>query len=517
MTAEELRNSLGSMLWKAATDLVHTGKVNPVQFKDFMLGGLFYRFISEDITYYCNDIMRKSGVAQPDYAKMTDKEAEIGRKQIVSAKGFFLLPSQLFINVANKAKNDENLNTTLANVFRNFEHSAMNEASEPDVKGLFDNFNTNDPRLGATVAERCEVLTILLETIRDFDFAQYISSGLDVFGICYEYLIKMYALNSGTKGGEFYTPAEVSFLLAKIAACGRTSVNKVYDPACGSGSLLLKFKELLGAENVTQGFFGQEINIETYNLCRMNMFLHNINYYDFNIQQGDTLIEPKHTNEEPFDAIVSNPPYATPWEGKNNVTLINDPRFSPAGVLAPSSKADLAFVMHILSWLSAEGTAAIVEFPGVLYRGSAEEKIRKYLVSNNYVDAVIQLPDNLFFGTSIATCIIVLKKNKSNNKVIFIDASREFVHKGNKNKLSADNIEKIYQTQYNKKEEQYFSKIVSIADIQAQKYNLSVSTYVEKEDTTEEIDIDQLNQRITEIVARQSVLRAEIDELVKQL
>lgn len=327
----------------------------------------------------------------------------------------------------------------------------------------------------------------------------------------------MYALNSGTKGGEFYTPAEVSLLLAKIAASGRSSVNKVYDPACGSGSLLLKFKEILGTKNVVDGFFGQEINLKTYNLCRMNMFLHNVNYDHFDIQQGDTLKTPRHSDEEPFDAIVSNPPYSIPWDGPNDQTLINDPRFSPAGVLAPASKADLAFTMHMLSWLSTEGTAAIIEFPGVLYRGSSEQKIRQYLVSNNYVDTVIQLPQNLFFGTSIATCIIVLKKNKPDNRVCFIDASNEFVHEGNKNKLSDGNIDKIYDTQFNKTEIEYFSKVVTIAEIEVQNYNLSVSSYVEKEDTSVEIDIDELNQRIEQIVMRQSTLRAEINELIKGL
>lgn len=372
MTAEQLKNELGGLIWKTATNLVHGGKVSPVQFMDYMLGTLFYRFISENITEFCNRLMREAGVEQADYAAMSDEQAEFARQQIVRAKGFFILPSQLFLNVANRAKTDTELNTTLANTFRAIEESAIGSSGEQDVRGLFSNFNTNDPGLGGTVAERCELLTTLLEEVRDLNFAQYMDSGLDVFGICYEYLIKMYALNSGTKGGEFYTPAEVSYLLALIAADERQHVNKVYDPACGSGSLLLNFKQVLGAENVQEGFFGQEINLRTYNLCRMNMFLHNINFSKFDIQQGDTLKNPKHDNVEPFDAIVSNPPYSSPWDGGADATLINDPRFSPAGVLAPASKADLAFVMHILAWLSTEGTAAVLEFPGVLYRSGAE-------------------------------------------------------------------------------------------------------------------------------------------------
>lgn len=514
---EELKNELGSLIWRMATNLVHGGKVSPVQFMDYTLGALFYRFISENITEYCNQLMAEAGVPNPDYANMSDEMAENARDQIINAKGFYILPSQLFINVANGASKNTELNTTLANNFKAIEQSAIGKPSENDVKGLFSNFNTNDNGLGTTVAERNELLTTLLESVRDLNFTTYIESGLDVFGICYEHLIKMYALNSGTKGGEFYTPSEVSYLLAKIAAAGRKTVNKVYDPACGSGSLLLNFNLVLGAKNVEDGFYGQEINLKTYNLCRMNMFLHNVNYDHFDIQLGDTLRHPLHTDEEPFDAIVSNPPYSIPWDGDNDATLINDPRFAPAGVLAPRSKADFAFTMHMLSWLSAQGTAAIVEFPGILYRSGAEQKIRRYLVSNNYVDTVIQLPQNLFFGTSIATCLLILKKNKSDNRVCFIDASNEFGHEGNKNKLTAENIDRIYNAYMSKEEDAHFCHVVTTADIEAEDFNLSVSTYVEQEDTREKIDIKELNQRIAEIVAREQQLRTDIDAIVKDL
>ncbi len=517
MTTEELKSEFYSLIWKTATNLVHGGKVSPVQFMDYMLGALFYRFISENITDYCNHLMAEAGIDNADYVTMSDEMAENARTQIVNAKGFFILPSQLFVNVANAAKTNDQLNTTLANNFRTIEASAIGTASEDDVRGLFDNFNTNDNGLGATVAERNQLLTTLLESVRDLNFTKYAESGLDVFGLCYEHLIKMYALNSGTKGGEFYTPSEVSYLLAKIAAAERQSVNKVYDPACGSGSLLLNFNRVLGAKNVKEGFFGQEINLKTYNLCRMNMFLHNVNYDHFDIQQGDTLRNPLHDNEEPFDAIVSNPPYSVPWDGDSDATLINDPRFSPAGVLAPRSKADFAFTMHILAWLSTEGTAAIVEFPGVLYRGGAEQKIRQYLVKNNFVDTVIQLPQNLFFGTSIVTCIIVLKKNKPDNRICFIDASNEFVHEGNKNKLSDENIRHIYEVHRQKTEEAHFSKVVAIGDVEQNDWNLSVSTYVEPEDTREEINIGELNAQISEIVARQSQLRTELDAIIREL
>ena len=517
MTKEEMKRELGSLIWKTATSLVHGGKVSPVQFMDYMLGALFYRFISENITDYANRLMRESGAGDGDYTRMADEQAQYGREQLVRDKGFFILPSQLFINVANSAKSDANLNTTLKNNFIAIEQSATGTASEADVKGLFSSFDTNDAGLGTTVAERNATLTTLLESVRDLNFTEYAASGLDVFGICYEHLIKMYALNSGTKGGEFYTPAEVSYLLALIASAGRETVNRVYDPACGSGSLLLNFNLVLGASNVIDGFYGQEINIKTYNLCRMNMFLHNLNYDHFDIRLGDTLKSPQHTLDEPFDAIVSNPPYSVPWDGDKDVTLINDERFSPAGVLAPRSKADFAFTMHMLSWLSTDGTAAIVEFPGVLYRGGAEQKIRRYLVVNNYVDTVIQLPPNLFFGTSISTCILVLKKNKADNRICFIDASEEFAHEGNKNVLGEDHIRHIYDVHREKRQEQYYSRVVTIADVEAQAFNLSVSTYVEKADTSERVDIAELNARIAGIVERQARLREEIDRIVEEL
>jgi len=327
----------------------------------------------------------------------------------------------------------------------------------------------------------------------------------------------MYASNAGKSGGEFFTPQEVSELLAEMTVVGKKQVNKVYDPACGSGSLLLKFAKVLGKENVRQGFFGQEVNITTYNLCRINMFLHDVNYERFDIAHGDTLTDPKHWDDEPFDAIVSNPPYSIKWEGDANPLLINDPRFSPAGVLAPKSKADLAFTMHMLSWLSTSGTAAIVEFPGVLYRGGAEQKIRKYLVDNNYIDSIIQLPPDLFFGTTIATCIIVIKKSKKDNATLFIDASAEFVRGGNKNKLSDNNRKRILKAFIERKSEDYFCRLVPNSEIAENDYNIAVSSYVEQENTTEEVDIEKLNAQIAEIVIRQNKLRAAIDEIVADL
>jgi type I restriction enzyme M protein len=448
---------------------------------------------------------------------LDDKTAEFARKETVIEKGFFILPSELFVNVKKNARNDANLNETLTTVFRNIENSAKGAESETDIKGLFDDLDVNSNKLGSTVERRNQKLANLFESIGDLRLGNYADNTIDAFGDAYEFLMTMYASNAGKSGGEFYTPQEVSELLAEITTVGKKEVNKVYDPACGSGSLLLKFAKVLGKENVRQGFYGQEINLTTYNLCRINMFLHDINYNDFDIAHGDTLIEPKHWDNEPFDAIVSNPPYSILWEGDANPLLINDPRFSPAGGLAPKSKADLAFTMHMLSWLSTSGTAAIVEFPGVLYRGGAESKIRKYLVDNNYVDAVIQLPPDLFFGTTIATCIIVLKKSKKDNKILFIDASTEFVRGGNKNKLSETNRKKILKAFTGRKDIEYFAKLVDNKNIGDNDYNIAVSSYVIAEDTREVVDITELNTKISKIVARQNELRTAIDEIVADI
>lgn len=506
------RAELHKTIWSIADDL--RGSVDGWDFKQYVLGMLFYRYISESLTEYLNS----EGDDDFDYAQMSDEEANYGRESIIGDKGYYIAPSELFCNVRNRASQDENLNETLERVFRNIEGSAVGAPSEDDLKGLFADMDVNSPKLGNTVAERNSKLTKLLDKIGAMNLGtSFADNSIDAFGDAYEYLMSMYASNAGKSGGEFFTPQYVSTLLTKIALAGRTSVNKVYDPCCGSGSLLLNTVKQIGQKGVRTGFFGQEINLTTYNLCRINMFLHGIDFNKFDIALGDTLKHPKHWDDEPFEMIVSNPPYSIKWDGKNDPTLINDPRFSPAGVLAPASKADLAFTMHMLSWLAADGTAAIVEFPGVLYRGGAEAKIRKYLVENNYVDTVIQLPPNLFFGTSIATCIIVLKKSKATSDVLFIDASDEFIHVGNLNNLSDENIEKIYSTHMERKEVEYFSKLISNDDIIENDVNLSVSSYVEKKDDREEIDIHKLNAEIKEIVAREQELREKIDAIVADL
>jgi type I restriction enzyme M protein len=515
MTKEQERAELHRAIWQIANDL--RGSVDGWDFKQYVLGMLFYRFISENLTSFINEDEQRGGNKDFDYAKLSDKEAEFGRADTVKEKGFYILPGELFVNVRARARHDANLNETLAAIFRNIESSAKGTESEPDLKGLFDDLDVNANKLGPTVEKRNQKLVKLLEAIGDLQLGNYYDNTIDAFGDAYEFLMTMYAANAGKSGGEFFTPQEVSELLAEITTVGKKEVNKVYDPACGSGSLLLKFVKVLGKENVRQGFFGQEINLTIYNLCRINMFLHDINYNHFDVAHGDTLTDPKHWDDEPFDAIVSNPPYSIRWEGDSNPLIINDPRFSPAGVLAPKSKADLAFTMHMLSWLSTSGTAAIVEFPGVLYRGGAEQKIRKYLVDNNYIDTVIQLPPDLFFGTTIATCIIVLKKSKKDNKTLFIDASAEFVRGGNKNKLSEVNRTKILKAFITRKDAEYFAKLVDNKTIADNDYNIAVSSYVVSEDTREVIDITSLNAEIAGIVARQNELRKAIDEIVADL
>ncbi len=517
---ERERAELHRTIWQIANDL--RGSVDGWDFKQYVLGMLFYRFISENLENHINNNQHKAGYKDFRYHELSDLEAETARKQIVDEKGFFILPSELFINVVKKSANDENLNMTLEKVFRDIEGSAIGTPSEDSFKGLFDDIDVNSNKLGRTVVEKNEKLSKLMISIKDLQIGKYEDNTIDAFGDAYEFLMTMYAANAGKSGGEFFTPQEVSELLAEIALVDfnsedkvmKESVNKVYDPAAGSGSLLLKFAKILGKDKVKQGFYGQEINLTTYNLARINMFLHDIPFDKFNIAYGDTLKNPYHWDDQPFDAIVSNPPYSIKWEGNSNPLLINDPRFAPAGVLAPKSKADLAFVMHILSWLSTSGTASIVEFPGILYRGGAEQKIRKYLIDNNYVDTIIQLPTDLFFGSTISTIIMVLRKNKKQNKVLFIDASKEFVRFDTKNKLSEENINKILQTVKFRKDIKYFSKYVDSKDIIENNYNLSVNNYVTVEDTREIINIKELNKEIDKVVKNVDRLRKEIDKIV---
>ena len=511
------RAELHRKIWSIADNV--RGAVDGWDFKQYVLGILFYRFISENMSAYFDKAEHEAGDLEFRYANLTDEEAEEDfRPGTVEEKGFFILPSQLFENVVKNASQNQELNTDLASIFQDIEKSAIGFKSEDDIKGLFDNLDTRSNILGGTVSEKNKRLSDILTGINDIPLGNFEDNDIDAFGDAYEFLISNYASNAGKSGGEFFTPQTVSKLLARLVMVGKDKINKVYDPTCGSGSLLLQMKKQYEEHILEDGFFGQEINMTNYNLARMNMFLHNINYNNFDIKRGDTLLNPQHLEEKPFDVIVSNPPYSVKWVGDGDPTLINDDRFAPAGKLAPKSKADFAFIMHSLNHLSNKGRAAIVCFPGIFYRGGAEKTIRQYLVNNNFVEAVIALPDNLFFGTSIATTILVLAKNKLENKTLFIDASKEFKKETNNNVLTDSNIEHIVELFSNYQSVDYKAALVDNDVIGSeQDYNLSVSTYVEQEDTREKIDIDELNKEIAETVVKIDHLRAEIDKIVEEL
>ena len=517
MSNQAERAELHKTIWKIANDL--RGSVDGWEFKAYVLGSIFYRFISENICDYIHQLMVEAGQPEFDYASINDEMAENIRQKMVEEKGYFILPSQLFQNVVKIADKDENLNEKLTAIFRSIEASAIGSASEDDLRGLFSDFSVESAALGSTVIKRNQLLAKVLKTVASMDLgSRYDDTTNDTFGDTYEFLMQMYASEAGKSGGEFFTPQQVSDLLARLASWNNPNINKVYDPACGSGSLLLKFAKTVGKENPNLQYFGQEINPTTYNLCRINMFLHNVNYDNFDIRLEDTLLKPQHMEDAPFDAIVSNPPYSLKWEGKDNTILINDERYSPAGVLAPKSAADLAFTMHMLWHLSEQGTAAIVEFPGVLYRGGDEKRIRQYLIKNNFVDTVIQLPANLFFGVGIATCIIVLKKSaKTDSSVLFIDASKLFQKNGNKNLLLPEHQDKIMDLFTNRKDEDYLAKLVKNDDILDNDCNLSVSSYVEQEDTREVIDIKAVNARLETLVAEGNELNQKIETIIKEL
>lgn len=516
-TAQAQREELHKTIWSIADSL--RGAIDGWEFKSYILCTIFYRYISENLCNYINKLQEEAGVEGFNYAEFSDDEAsdEAIKDQMVQAKGYYILPSQLFINVANNATNDDNLNETLSKVFTAIEASPQGTPSEFAIRGLFSDFAVNNSQLGNSVSKRNDLIAKVLVSIRDLDLASaFEENSIDAFGDAYEFLMKMYASGAGKSGGEFFTPQEVSEILARIAMQGQPNVKSVYDPACGSGSLLLKVAKLATNKDNLH-FYGQEINPTTYNLCRINMFLHNVNYANFHIELEDTLTKPQHLGEL-FDCIVSNPPYSIPWEGDANAILINDDRYAPAGVLAPKTKADLAFTMHMLYHLAETGTAAIVEFPGVLYRGGAEKQIRKYLVDNNYVDAIIQLPANLFFGVGIATCIIVLKKSaKKDNSILFLDASNLFKKEGNKNRMMPEHQDAVVNAIGERKDQEYFTKLVSCDDVANNDYNLSVSSYVEKEVVKEEIDIDAVNAEINDLMTKAVTLNDEINKIIASL
>ncbi|WP_146492131.1 type I restriction-modification system subunit M [Vibrio sp. T20] len=515
MTSTEQRKALQNQIWKIANDV--RGSVDGWDFKQYILGTLFYRFISENFANYI-----EGGDDSVNYAELSD---DIITDEIiedaVKTKGYFIKPSELFVNIAANANKNENLNTDLANIFKAIENSANGYPSEADIKGLFADFDTTSNRLGNTVKDKNGRLALVLKGVAGLNIHQFEENENDLFGDAYEFLISNYAANAGKSGGEFFTPQNVSKLIAQLAMHKQTSVNKIYDPAAGSGSLLLQAKKHFDNHIIEDGFFGQEINHTTFNLARMNMFLHNINYDKFNMQLGDTLREPHFGDDKPFDAIVSNPPYSVKWIGSDDPTLINDERFSPAGVLAPKSKADFAFVLHALNYLSSKGRAAIVCFPGIFYRAGAEKKIRQYLVDNNYVETVISLAPNLFFGTTIAVNIMVLSKSKTSTNIQFIDASgEEFFQKGtNNNVLTDKHIEQVMAIFDSKDDVEHVAQSVPYEAIASKNndYNLSVSAYVAAKDNSEQVDIVELSNEIRTTVTNINKLRTDIDTIIGEI
>ena len=513
MTSEAQRAELQAKIWKIANDV--RGSVDGWDFKHFVLGTLFYRFISENFTNYI-----EGGDDSINYASFPDDNISPEIKEdAIKTKGYFVYPSQLFVNVVKTANTNTNLNTDLKAIFTAIENSANGYPCEEDIKGLFADFDTTSTRLGNTVENKNSRLAAVLKGVEELNFGNFEDNKIDLFGDAYEFLISNYAANAGKSGGEFFTPQHVSKLIAQLAMHKQEKVNKIYDPAAGSGSLLLQAKKHFDNHIIEEGFFGQEINHTTYNLARMNMFLHNVNYDKFNIVLGDTLINPHLGNDKPFDAIVSNPPYSINWIGDGDPTLINDDRFAPAGVLAPKSKADFAFVLHALSYLSSKGRAAIVCFPGIFYRGGAEQKIRKYLVDHNFVETIISVAPNLFYGTSIAVTLLVLSKHKTDNTTQFIDASGEdfFKKVTNNNVMTDDHIDKIMEIFDRKEDVAHVAKSIDNTKIAENDYNLSVSSYVEAKDNREKINIAELNIEVSKTVEKINTLRADIDLIIKEI
>ena len=465
----EARASIYKSIWDTCNAL--RGAVDGWEFKNYVLGAMFYRYLSEHM-------------------------------------GTKVLPaSELFANVEAGADSNPELAETLRDVFLHIEQA------DAAFKGLLNDFDFESSKLGSNPARRNERLARLLHGVAGMELSS--DGSIDAFGDAYEYLMTMYASSAGKSGGEFFTPLEVSELLAKVGTIGRENVRKVYDPSCGSGSLLLSARRVLGETEAS--FYGQDINATTYNLCRINMMLHGVPFDRFSIACEDTLTAPQHWQDQPFDLIVSNPPYSVRWAGTDRAELTKDPRFAPAGVLAPKSKADMAFLMHCIAWLAPHGTAAIVCFPGILYRGGAELTIRKHLIEHNYVDGIIQLPSNLFFNTSISTVIVVLKKDKPDTDVLFIDASKEFVSQKKQNVLSADNIQRIVSLHAERKEVPHVAHVAELSEVRGNDWNLSVFSYIQPEETREKIDIVKLNAEIKELEARNQKAREKLDALVEEI
>lgn len=511
--SEEQKKILEQQLWNIANTL--RGKMNADEFRDYILGFIFYKYLAEKMEIYANSILKEDQIQFRDIKEDTPKGLEYIeaiREEALETLGYFLKPSELFSEITKRGDNNFILGD-LQKILTNIQLSTMGTQSEEDFEDLFSDMDLNSNNLGRTADARNSLIVKVLKHLDEIDF-KLNDTELDVLGDAYEYLIGQFASGAGKKAGEFYTPQEVSKILAKIVTTGKNRLKSVYDPTCGSGSLLLRVaREVKDVNN----FYGQEMNRTTYNLARMNMILHGVHYRQFDIKQEDTLEHPQHLNDMPFEAIVANPPFSAKWSA--NPLFLNDDRFSQYGKLAPSSKADFAFVQHMIYHLAENGTMAIVLPHGVLFRGAAELHIRKYLIEQkNYLDAVIGLPANIFYGTSIPTCILVFKKCKEDSDhILFIDASKEFEKVKNQNMLREEHIDKIVETYRNRTTIEKYSHLATLKEVEENDYNLNIPRYVDTFEAEEEIDIQSVMQEIKSLEAKRVELDKEIDVYFKEL
>lgn len=510
---EDQKKQLQTQLWNIANEL--RGKMGADEFRDYILGFIFYKYLSEKMEMRANDLLEADGINYASINKDTPNSAEIIEAikiQAVDELGYFLRPNELFRRIAAQGVTSDNLIEELERILNNIQNSTMGHDSEDDFESLFSELDLNSPRLGKTVTQRNELIAKVLVHLDKIDF-QLQNSTIDVLGDAYEYLISQFASGAGKKAGEFYTPQEVSEVLARIVTDGKKRIKSVYDPTAGSGSLLLRVARYV--ENVGM-FYGQELNNTTYNLARMNMILHDVNYDHFDIKQEDTLEHPQHMQYK-FEAIVANPPFSAKWSA--DPLHLQDERFSGYGKLAPSSKADYAFIQHMIYQLDENGTLAVVMPHGVLFRGAAEGVIRRYLIEEkNYLDAVIGLPPNLFFGTSIPACILVFKKcRKSPENVLFIDASKHFEKGKNQNHLRSSDIDTILEVLDRRSARDKYSYVASLAEIKENDYNLNIPRYVDTFEEEEEIDLDEVVAEIRKIDKESAALDAEIKKFTDEL
>ena len=509
--SEELQQKLRTQLWTVANTL--RGNMSAGDFMYYTLGFIFYKYLSEKIEKTADEILVDDGVSFKEAWKSNDEELKAALKEeCIQDLGYFVEPEFLYSTIISMIEHKENILPALERSLKKIEDSTIGQDSEDDFGGLFSDIDLASPKLGKTADDKNRLISDVLVNLQGIDFGLNEAEDIDILGDAYEYMIGQFAAGAGKKAGEFYTPQEVSEILSEIVVTGKTRLKSVYDPTCGSGSLLLRTARGGNADTI----YGQEKNPTTFNLCRMNMLLHGIKYKDFEIHNGDTL-ENDELGEHQFDAVVANPPFSAEWTAAEKFN--NDDRFSKAGVLAPKSKADYAFILHMLYHLNDGGTMACVAPHGVLFRGAAEGKIRRFLIEKkNYIDAIIGLPANIFYGTSIPTCILVMKKcRQSDDNILFIDASKEFEKVKTQNKLRPEHIQKIIETYRTRAEIEKYNHCATLKEIEENDYNLNIPRYVDTFEEEEEIDIKAVMAEIKELEAKRTELDAQIEVYLKEL